>query len=245
MSIIKLGLCGANGKMGHAILESIKQKSDKFICTAKLTSAHTESELAEFCHKSDIIIDFSSPNSLKTLTKAAMASKTRLVVGTSGLHAEHFSYLKELAKHVAVIHAANTSIGANLVAMLAAKSAKILQGYDIEIIEAHHRHKKDAPSGTALMFGQKIAEELGIDFAKNATFDGAKRGQRKDGEIGFSSIRGGGIIGDNEVLFAGENEIVTIACKAISRKAFADGALFIANWLSDKKAGFYSMEDVL
>lgn len=245
MSIIKIGLCGANGRMGQSILESIQQKSGTFECVAKLTSSHTKTELLDFCHKSDVIIDFSSANGLKNLTKAAMDTKTGLVVGTSGLQDEHFVYLQELAKQVAVVYAANTSIGANLVAMLAAKSAKILKEYDIEIIEAHHRHKKDSPSATALMIGQKIAEELNVDLAKDAVFDGANRGLRKAGEIGFSSIRGGGIIGDNEVLFADENETITISCRALSRKAFADGALFIANWLSDKEPGFYSMQDIL
>jgi 4-hydroxy-tetrahydrodipicolinate reductase len=243
--MIKIGICGANGRMGQAVLESIKEKSDKFECAAKLIRKHTENELAEFCQKSEVIIDFSSPGSLKSLTKFAGAFKKPLLVGTSGLQDEHFVYLQDLSKLVPVIHASNTSIGANLVAMMAARAAKILQGYDIEIIEAHHKHKKDAPSGTALMMGQKIADELGVDFAKKAVFDGAKRGKRQDGEIGFSSIRGGGIVGDNEVLFAGENEIVTFSCKAISRKAFADGALFIVGWLKDKKAGLYSIEDIL
>ncbi len=247
MSIIKIGLCGASGRMGVAVHQSIEQKLDNFILTSTIDSKHKESDLINFCNQSDVIIDFSNADSLKGLAKAAIKSKTRLVVGTTGLSAEHFDYLKESSKHIAVLYAANTSIGANLVAMLAAKSAKILQeyNYDVEITEAHHKYKKDAPSGTALMIGQRIAESSGVDFEKNAVFDRANKGLRNSGEIGFSSIRGGGIFGQHEVLFAGDNELVTIECKALSRAAFADGALFAAYWLSDKEAGLYSMKDVL
>ncbi|MDP4708623.1 MAG: 4-hydroxy-tetrahydrodipicolinate reductase [Rickettsiaceae bacterium] len=245
MSIIKIGLCGINGRMGQAICESIRNKGDKFILAASLSSAHEKGDLVEFCNHSDIIIDFSNAHVLEELTKAAMLSKTNLVVGTTGLKNKHFTYLKELSKHVAVLYAANTSIGANLIAMLAAKSAKILQEYDVEIIEAHHRYKQDAPSGTALMIGEKIADAIGVDFTTKAVFDRANKGPRQAGEIGFSSIRGGGIFGENEVLFAGDNEVVTIGSRALSRVAFADGALFAAQWLSNKKAGLYSMQDVL
>ena len=245
MSVIKIGLCGANGRMGRAIQALIKDKGDKFILVAILGSEYTNSDLAEFCNDSDVIIDFSNVSSLEKLTKAAILSKTNLMVGTTGLEDKHFTYLKELSKHVAVLYAANTSIGANLVAMLAAKSAKILKIYDVEIIEAHHRHKKDAPSGTALMIGQQIADASGIDFKTNVVFDRANKGLRQVGEIGFSSIRGGGILGENEVIFAGDNEVVTIGCRALSRLAFAEGALFATQWLSNKKAGFYSMQDVL
>ena len=245
MSIIKVGLCGINGRMGQAICESMQSKEDKFILAATLGSSYAKDDLAEFCNHSDVIIDFSNAHVLEELTKAAMLSKTNIVVGTTGLKDKHFAYLEELSEHVAVLYAANTSIGANLVAMLAAKSAKILQGYDVEIIEAHHRYKQDAPSGTALMIGQKIANASGIDFKSKAVFDRANKGPRQDGEIGFSSIRGGGIFGENEVLFASDNEVVTIGVRALSRAAFADGALFAAQWLSNKKAGLYSMQDAL
>ena len=245
MNIIKIGLCGSNGRMGKAIAESINQKADKFKLCATFNSSNNDSDLLEFCHQSELIIDFSNANNLKKLTQAAMDSKRRLVVGTTGLLAQDFEYLKALSEHVAVLYTANTSIGANLVAMLAAKAATILAEYDIEIIEAHHKYKKDAPSGTALMIGQRISKALGTDFEQNIIFDCLNKGARQVGEIGFSSIRAGGITGEHEVLFADENELVTIGCRALSRGAFADGALFAARWLSDKKPGFYSMQDVL
>ncbi|MDG1436894.1 MAG: 4-hydroxy-tetrahydrodipicolinate reductase [Rickettsiaceae bacterium] len=245
MGILKIGLCGANGRMGQAIQESIIQKADKYELNSMLNRSHTENDLAQFCHQSDVIIDFSNASILKSLAEEAMNSKTPLVVGTTGLQAEHFEYLKELSKHVAVLYAANTSLGANLVTMLSAKAAKILKGYDIEIIESHHKHKKDAPSGTALMMGEKIAEALEVDFNKVAIFDRASKGERLPGEIGFSSIRAGGISGENEVLFADENELITLSYRSLSRRAYADGALFVANWLRDKKPALYSMQDVL
>ncbi|PCJ29706.1 MAG: 4-hydroxy-tetrahydrodipicolinate reductase [Rickettsiales bacterium] len=245
MSIIKIGLSGANGRMGRAIQNLLLDKTDKFELTAKITSSSSELDLSKACLDSDIIIDFSSSAILPSLVKAAAQHGAKLVVGTTGHAQSHFADLKDLAKTNAILYASNTSIGANLIAMLAAKSAKILKGYDVEIIEAHHKHKKDAPSGTALMIGQKIADAMNINFKDNAVFDRASKGKRIDGEIGFASIRGGGIFGENEIMFAADDELVSISCRALSRDAFASGALIAAEWLSAQKAGFYSMEDVL
>ena len=246
MNTVKIGLMGAAGRMGQSIKGLIDSRSDKFQLAASLNSKHDADELLKFCQASDVIVDFSSANILGALTKAAANCNTNMVVGTTGLEDKHFAYLQEAATQVAVLYAANTSIGANLVAMLAAQSAKILKEYDVEIIEAHHRHKKDAPSGTALMIGQKIAEARKLDFQANAVFDRANKAAiRTQGEIGFSSIRAGGIYGEHEVMFAGDNELVTIGCRALSRLAFAEGALIAAQWISDKPPGLYSMQDVL
>jgi len=136
-------------------------------------------------------------------------------------------------------------LGANLIADLSARAATVLNQYDVEIVEAHHRFKKDAPSGTALMIGKKIADVKGIDFEKNAVFDRSAKGAREDNEMSFSSIRGGGIFGECEVIFAGQYEVVSISCRALSRDAFAEGALVAAKWLVNQKPGLYSMKDVL
>ena len=245
MGVIKIGLCGSGGRMGIAIENLLQTKTERFILQEKLGSSHTEAEMIKFCKNSDVIIDFSNPDILKNLTKMAASYKTRIVVGTTGLKEKHFKYLEALSTQVAVLYAANTSLGANLVAILAAKSAKLLKEYDVEIIEAHHKHKKDAPSGTALMIGRKIADEINVNFKDHAVFDRAGKGVRHQGEIGFSSIRGGGIYGENEVIFAGENEVISVGCRALSRAAFADGALFAAQWISDKNPGLYSMQDAL
>lgn len=247
MSIIKIGLSGASGRMGMAISQSIQKRSNKFKLEAQIDKNYSKSDLLNLCTNSDVIVDFSNPNIIQKLTESAKTHKTRLIVGTTGLTTEHFKYLEDLSQNVAVLYTANTSIGANLTAILAAKSAKILKqyDYDCEIIEAHHKYKKDSPSGTALMIGKKIAKATGVSFKEKAIFDRASKGERKKEEIGFASIRGGGIFGEHEVIFAGDNEIFTVGCKALSRSAFADGALFAASWLSDKKAGLYSMQDVL
>jgi 4-hydroxy-tetrahydrodipicolinate reductase len=245
MTIIKIGMCGATGRMGSAISELIHKRANEFTLAAEFSSSSSKESLLEFCKKSDVIIDFSHPNILKSLTIAACDSKTPILVGTTGLSEKHLGYLKKLSEYVPVLYAPNTSIGSNLIAMLAARVSKILNEYDIEIIEAHHRYKKDAPSGTALMIGQKIAYAQGINFNEAAVFDRASKGSRKAGEIGFSSIRGGGIYGEHEIIFAGDNELVTIGCRALSREVFAEGALFAARLLIKKKIGLYNMEDIL
>lgn len=245
MKVIKVGLCGAYGRMGTSIESAINHKSDQFELVSRLGNNHSEGELQNFCKISNVIIDFSNANILESLTKTAASCGTRLVVGTTGLKEKHFEYLRLLSKKVAVLYAANTSLGANLVALLSAKSAQLLKDYDVEIIEAHHRYKKDAPSGTALMIGQGIADATNIKFKDCAVFDRANQGIRNHGDIGFSSIRGGGIFGENKVIFAGDHEVVTIGCRALSRDAFADGALAAAAWISNKDSGLYSMQDVL
>lgn len=244
MRSIKIGLSGAFGKMGRAI-EALIEESESYEIVSKIGRISTEQEVNQACKLCDVIIDFSSPNNIEAISSAVDRNGTRLIVGTTGLEPSHMRILEVLAKKTAVIYAANTSLGANLIADLCARSAKILDNYDIEIVEAHHRFKKDAPSGTSLMVGQKIAQAKKIDFAKNAVFDRANKGIREYNEIGFSSIRGGGIFGDCEVIFAGQHEVISISCRALSRSAFAEGALIAARWLVDKKPGLYSMRDVL
>ncbi len=245
MTAVKIGICGAYGRMGRSIVSAINHKINRFELVSRLGRNHSTCELQNFCEISDVIVDFSNPNVLENLTKEAANSNTRLIVGTTGLKQRHFEYLTTLSKNVAVIYATNTSLGANLVAFLSAKSAKLLKNYDIEITEAHHKYKKDAPSGTALMIGQAIANAINVRFKDCAVFDRANRGIRKKGDIGFSSIRGGGILGENEVIFAADHELFTIGSRALSRDAFADGALVAVAWIYNKKPGLYSMQDVL
>lgn len=244
MKIIKIGLCGAYGNMGRAI-EACLINGTSFELVSKLGSSASTQQIFEACSASDIIIDFSSPSSLEILTNAAGACGTKLLVGTTGLTTLHMDLLHALAEKTAVIYAPNTSISANLIAEFAARAAKVLHNYDAEIIESHHRRKKDAPSGTAIMIGREIARARGIDFDENAVFDRSSRGVRAPNDIGFSSLRAGGIFGDNEAIFAGDNEMISISCRAFSRNAFAEGALAAAKWLINKKPGLYSMMEVL
>lgn len=242
---MKIGLNGAFGKMGKEIEALISNQREQYKLVAKIGSNCSKEQMDEACRAADVMIDFSSPNSIEALTKSVAINSSKLLVGTTGLLPKHFGFLEDLAKKTAVLYAANTSLGANLIADLSAKSAKILNHYDVEIVEAHHRLKKDAPSGTALMIGKKIAEARKIDFEKNAVFDRVARGARKSNEMSFSSIRGGGIFGDCEIIFAGEHEVISISCRALDRAAFAEGALLAAKWLLGKERGLYSMKDVL
>ena len=245
MSLIKIGISGANGQMVQAIESVLNSRAKKFEQVAKLTSASTKEDVENACKISDVIIDFAKSESLEYLTHYASEHSTNLVVGSTALEAKHFEYMKNAAKNTAVIYAPNTSLGANLLEDLAMRAAAILKGYDAEIIETHHKHKKDSPSGTALAIGQSIAKARDIDFDKNAVLDRSTKGTRQNDEISIASVRGGGIFGEHEVIFAGDNELVTVGHKALSRAAFAEGAVFAAAWIVGKPAGLYSMRDVL
>lgn len=245
MTFLKIGINGAYGKMGKEIEQLISNNPEKYQLVTKIGRTDDIEILKKACNNCDIIMDFSSKNGVTTLISAAVNGTAKLLIGTTGLDEKQLKALEDIAQNLAILYAPNTSLGANLIMALSAKAAQILDEYDVEIIEAHHRLKKDAPSGTALMIGQEIAKAKNINFKEKAIFSRCQNGIRQKDEIGFCSIRGGGIYGDNEVMFAGENEVVTIGCKALSRKAFAYGALVAASWLHDKGEGLYSMKDVL
>jgi 4-hydroxy-tetrahydrodipicolinate reductase len=197
--------------------------------------------------KSQAVIDFTSPDA--TVAHAALAAQARLVhvIGTTGLDADHLVKLSAAARHCAIVRAGNMSLGVNLLVQLTRKVAAALdEDYDIEIVEAHHRHKVDAPSGTALMLGEAAATGRGIALA-----DVAERGRdgitgaRKRGDIGFSAIRGGDIVGEHDVIFAADGERIVLRHMATDRRIFARGALKAALWGQGKSPGEYDMMDVL
>ena len=180
----------------------------------------------------DVIIDFTSPKALFAFTESAVANKTGLVVGTTGLEEKHFNLLKQTGNSTKVFYAPNMSFGVNSFFSIARKAASYLKDFDIEIIETHHRFKKDSPSGTAIKLGEEIAEELNFSrdqFNFNRHQD---QQERKKDEIGFSSIRGGNIPGEHTVIFHGENESIELTHRAFNREIFADGAIHAAIWLS-------------
>ena len=193
----------------------------------------------------DVIIDFTSPPALFTFTESAVANNTSLIVGTTGLEEKHFKLLEQAGKSVKVFYAPNMSFGVNSFFNLARKAASQLKSFDIEIIESHHRHKKDAPSGTAIKLGEEIAEELGYSN-ENFNFDRQQKSEeRKSKEIGFSSIRGGNIPGEHTVIFHGDNESIELTHKSYNRKIFSDGAIEAANWLVSQKNGLYTFRDMI
>jgi 4-hydroxy-tetrahydrodipicolinate reductase len=245
MSLIKVGINGANGRMGAAIETVVYSQSNRFALTSRLTSESLESDIKEACKNCDVIIDFSRASSLKNLTRFAAKYSANLLVGTTGLEKDHFEYIKDASKDIAIIYAPNTSLGANLLEDLSMKAAKILNNYDVEIVEAHHKYKKDSPSGTAIAISKAIANVKGLDFDQSAVFNRAGSGLRKEYDISIASVRGGGIFGEHEVIFAGDNELVTISHRALSRLAFAEGAVYAAAWLAKAPPAIYSMRDVL
>ena len=193
------------------------------------------------------IVDFSTPAS--TVALAALAAQARIahVIGTTGLSEADGAKLEAAARHAPLVRSGNMSLGVNLLAGLVAKAAAALgEDYDIEIVEMHHRMKVDAPSGTALMLGEAAAKGRGVDLAGHSERgrDGIT-GPRQPGAIGFASLRGGGVIGDHSVLFAGDGERITLSHQAEDRTLFARGALKAALWARGRKPGLYGMGDVL
>lgn len=201
----------------------------------------------ELIVRAEAILDFTAP--VVTVETAGLAANARIVhvVGTTGLQAEHMTALKAAARHATIIQAGNMSLGLNLLLGLTRKIAAALdEDYDIEILEMHHKHKVDAPSGTALMLGEAAAEGRGIKLADHSVRvrDG-HTGARKSGDIGFATLRGGSVIGDHSVIFAGSGERIEISHLASDRGIYARGAVKAAQWGRGKGPGLYSMADVL
>lgn len=258
-----IAVSGCLGRMGKALVKKIV--SDPHLTlTQGITSTHSPylgQDLGPLCglksihvpvhdtlqRSPDGLIDFSTPQSSVSLVKHPLLEGKKVVIGTTGFSAQEFECLKQASQKMAMVWAPNMSVGVNVVSGLLETAAKILgDEYDIEITEAHHRYKKDAPSGTALSLGQTICHALGIQLNDVAEY--GRQGQsleRQPKTIGFSTIRAGGIIGDHNVLFASEDERVEIRHQAITRECFVQGALRAVQWLTDKPFGFYSMKDVL
>lgn len=197
--------------------------------------------------KADGVLDFTVPAA--TLGFAELAAQARIVhvIGTTGLSADDEAKIKSAARHAVIVKSGNMSLGVNLLATLVRQAAKALSAdFDIEVLEMHHRHKIDAPSGTALLLGKAAAEGRGVDLDKVSvrSRDG-HTGPRKRGDIGFATLRGGSVVGEHSVILAGEGEVIELTHKATDRALFARGAVHAALWGRDKKPGLYSMADVL
>lgn len=264
---MKLVVVGAAGRMGktliklisetpglvlHAAVEragsaALGQDAGELAGVPKLGVAVTDDPLAAFLH-ADGVIDFTTPAS--TVEFAALAAQARIVhvIGTTGCLPEHEEKIDAAARHARVVKSGNMSLGVNLLSVLIKQAARALEasGWDIEVLEMHHKHKVDAPSGTALLLGEAAAEGRGILLADHSVRvrDG-HTGPREEGSIGFATLRGGSVIGEHQVLFASEGEIVTLSHSAADRSLFARGALKAATWARDKKPGRYTMLDVL
>lgn len=195
----------------------------------------------------DVLIDFTRPQGTLAALEACARAGRAMVIGTTGFEAGELARIREAARHVPVCMSGNFSIGINLCLQLVREAARTLGGeFDIEIVEAHHRHKVDAPSGTALMLGQAAAAGAGRDLERCAVYARqGHTGERAAQTIGFSTVRGGDVVGDHSVLFLGEGERIEITHKASSRQNFARGAVRAAVWLTGREPGLYTLQDVL
>jgi 4-hydroxy-tetrahydrodipicolinate reductase len=239
----RIGIIGAAGRMGRAIAAAIDGSDEAAIAGG----AGRGDDVAGLAGSSDVLVDFSAPGALEANLAAAAGAGVPIVVGTTGLGAEHGRLIDRTAAQVAVLQSANMSLGVNLLAHLVREAAARLgPEWDIEIVEMHHRAKVDSPSGTALMLGRAAAEARGVELDRVS--DRGRDGigaPRTPGHIGFASLRGGSVAGDHQLIFAGEGERIELGHRAESRAIFARGALTAALWLHGRPPGRYSMADVL
>jgi 4-hydroxy-tetrahydrodipicolinate reductase len=242
---IKLAVAGAQGRMGQAVVKAIEARDGASMQSTFGRPGPSSDDLADI----HVVIDFTSPEASVALAKlCAMRDGPALVLGATGFTASQEAEVAVAAKTVAIVRSGNFSLGVNVLLGLVRQAACALpaQTYDIEIAEAHHRRKVDAPSGTALMLGQAAADGRGVTLDREAirARDGIT-GPRPVGGIGFSVVRGGGIVGEHSVLFAAEDELLTLSHSARDRGLFARGAVEAALWVATQPPGLYDMQDVL
>ncbi len=247
---VRVILCGACGKMGGNVLSLLAEDSEAVtVCGVDLYPKEigipVYKSFAEIKEEADVIIDFSSPIGLAERLEYAKTHGIGIVLASTGFSAEDLETVDEYSKSVAIFKTANLSLGVNLMQALVKAAAQVLgDQFDVEIIEKHHNLKKDAPSGTALM----LAESVNEAFENKKDYVNGRNGivgARTNSEIGIHAVRGGTIVGEHEVMFAGEDEIITISHSARSKRVFAAGAIRAAKFLSGKKVGKYEMKDLL
>jgi 4-hydroxy-tetrahydrodipicolinate reductase len=262
----RIAVMGAAGRMGKTLIEAVQQaegvglgaaidRPDSSLVGADAgelaalgkIGVRLSGDLRDALEQFDVLVDFTHPSvTLKNLEVCRQAGKA-MVIGTTGFSAAEKQLLADAGKHIPIVFAANFSVGVNLCLKLLDTAARVLgDDVDIEIIEAHHRHKVDAPSGTALRMGEVVASALGRDLEKVAVYGReGQTGARERETIGFATVRGGDVVGDHTVLFAADGERVEITHKASSRMTFAKGAVRAARWLDGRAPGLYDMQDVL
>ncbi len=248
--MVNLLICGINGKMGATLLELLENDPDcKVVCGVDITPAKNGlvpvyASFNEVKEKVDAVIDFSAPCVLKAELQWACAAGCPVVLATTGYTESDLKLICECSEKIAVFKTANFSLGVNLLVKLVRETAKTLgEGFDIEIVEKHHNKKADAPSGTALM----LADSANSAFGGGKEYLNGRSGAvgKRGNEIGIHAVRGGTIVGEHEVIFAGEDEIITLSHSARSKKVFAAGAIKAAKWIAGKPAGLYNMNDMI
>jgi len=254
---MKVAIAGAGGRMGQALIEAVLADRDLQLAAALDAAGSAALGRAAGPVKvgadlgalaaADVLVDFTRPEGTLAHLEACLGRGKAMVIGTTGFSAAQKARIAQGAKRIPVVLSPNFAVGVNVVFRLAQTAAKALgDAYDVEIVEAHHRHKVDAPSGTALMLGELVAQALGRDLAQVATHGReGDTGERPAKAIGFHSIRGGDIVGEHTVIFAGAGERVEVSVRSQSRMTYAAGALRAAKWLQGRGPGLYDMFDVL
>ena len=265
--MLRIAIAGVAGRMGKTLVQAVAERSSQARVSAGTTlpddshagmdigliagvgesGARASLSLHDCLSEFDVLIDFTSPGATLGNLALCAANGKAMVIGTTGFTAEQKEQISQAATRIPVVFAPNMSVGVNVTLRLLQMAARALgEDMDIEIVEAHHRYKKDVPSGTALRMGEVIADELGRNLDEVAVYGREGIEDERDRKtIGFSTIRGGDIVGDHTVIFAGHGERVEITHKASSRMTFASGAVRAALWLEGRKPGLYSIDDVL
>jgi 4-hydroxy-tetrahydrodipicolinate reductase len=264
--MVKVAIAGAAGRMGRTLVQAVHAQPGMQLVGAverpgmELLGADAGElagvgplgvklvdSVAAGCAGADLLIDFTAPVATLAALPHCVAAKCGMVIGTTGIDAAGRAQVQAAAQHIPIMFAPNMSVGVNVLFSLVTLAAKALgEDFDIEVIEAHHKHKVDAPSGTAVKLGELMAEATGRDYAVAGVHGRVGQvGARTKGEIGFHAVRGGDIVGDHTVLYAGTGERIEITHRATSRTNFADGAMRAARWLAGRPAGLYDMQDVL
>ena len=263
---IKVGVIGAGGRMGRMLIEAVQNNAQTTLNAAierqgsSLVGADAGEvaaigrlevqivdDLKAVINDIDVLIDFSLPDATEQNMQICAANKVAMVIGTTGFNEQQEQVLKEASKQIAIVYAGNYSTGVNLSLKLLAMAAKAFgNDADVEVIEAHHKHKIDAPSGTAYMMAEAVAEARGQNLKDVAVYGReGQTGEREAGSIGIHAIRGGEIIGDHTVMFIADGEVVEITHRARARMTFAAGAVRAATWVIKQEVGQYNMQDVL
>lgn len=265
MTAIRIAVAGASGRMGRTLIAALSETPDMKLAAALERKGHADlgkdaAELAGFgaakvalsdnakaaLAEADAVLDFTTPAASVALAEIAANRGIVHVIGTTGLTGADMTRLKAAAQKAVIVQSGNMSLGVNLMAALVREAAKVLPNYDVEIVELHHRMKADAPSGTALLLGEAAAKGRNVSLGdKRVRPRDGQTGARKDGAIGFASLRGGTVVGEHTVIIAGAGERIELTHRAEDRMIFARGAIAAARWGQGKNPGLYSMADVL
>ncbi len=253
--MIKVGVFGATGRVGKLLLEDIKETDGISVNTVFVRnsldfsidpSILITSSMESFLNACDIVIDFSLPEACEMLLEQAIKTPKPLVIGTTGLNNHQLNLLKQASEVMPVLYATNMSLGVALLNKLVYQASSVLDGFDIEIVEMHHRHKKDAPSGTALTLSESAAAGRGLDIDKvRVSGRDGNIGERTKDEIAVMALRGGDIVGRHSVGFYNDGEFIELNHTATSRNTFSKGAIRASKWLINQDTGLFSISDCL